>query len=202
MAGGAARGSPGRAGFTLFEVLAAVAILGLLFAVLANIAIDAMRFEGEAERRLRASLLADRVLGDLERGFSLGAAPPVGTTETEEDEFSVVAEVRPFDLAGFAATLGGEEVPADPRSAAPPQTLLAVPSGGPPPLLEIEVVVGWIEGSTPLEIRRLTYGFDAAAAAPLLEGLAANLEQIENQEAEAGEGTALPPGGTLPGIGR
>ena len=169
-------------GFTLFEVLAAVAILGVLFVVLANIAIDAMRFEGEASRRLRAALLADRVLGDIERGFALGSAPPVGTTESEENGFQVVAEVRPFDLAGFAATL------ADPQP-----TGAQAPGQGPPPLLEIEVVVGWIEGSTPLEIRRLTYGFDLTAAQGALEAIA----PAEEETGTDGEGAGLDPRITL-----
>lgn len=175
-------------GFTLFEVLAAVAILGFLYIVLADIAISGTRFEGESKRRLRAALLADQALGDLERGFALGAAPPVGSNESEEDDFTIATEVRAFDLAGFAATLADSE---DPKAStgAQPGGLLAAPAQGPPPILEIEVVVGWIEGNTPLEIRRLTYGFDLAAAGGLLEDLPGREDQPD------GEGAALGPGG-------
>lgn len=177
-------------GFTLFEVLAGVAILGILYVVLANIAISGARFEGESKRRLRAALLADQALGDLERGFALGAAPPVGSNESEEDDFTIATEVRAFDLAGFAATLTGSEDPKASSGAQAP-ALLTVPAQGPPPILEIEVVVGWIEGNTPLEIRRLTYGFDINAAGGLLEGLPGR----EGQPESDGEGAELGPGG-------
>lgn len=182
-------------GFTLFEVLAAVAILGILYIVLADIAISGARFEGEAKRRLRAALLADQALGDLERSFALGAAPPVGSNESEEGDFTIASEVRAFDLAGFAATLAaaeGEDARAG--AGAQPPALLAVPAQGPPPIVEIEVVVGWIEGNTPLEIRRLTYGFDRNAAGGLLEGLPGPEDGPEG----TGEGAALGPGGAPP----
>ena len=51
-------------GFTLLEVLAAVAILGIWFVVLASVGIQGLRAEGTNERRIRASLLADTILSE------------------------------------------------------------------------------------------------------------------------------------------
>ena len=61
----ARRLEPARGGFTLIEVLAAVALLGILYAVLARVAIEGLRAEGDSERRLEASLLADERVNDL-----------------------------------------------------------------------------------------------------------------------------------------
>ncbi len=49
-------------GLTLLEVLAAVAVLGLLYTVLASAAVQGLRSEGESRRRLEASLLMDEQL--------------------------------------------------------------------------------------------------------------------------------------------
>ncbi|MFB3118027.1 MAG: prepilin-type N-terminal cleavage/methylation domain-containing protein, partial [Myxococcota bacterium] len=46
-------------GFTLIEVLGAVAILAILYTTLATVAIRGLRSEGESRRMLEASLLAD-----------------------------------------------------------------------------------------------------------------------------------------------
>ena len=170
------RAKLGRSAFTLFEVLAAVAILGILYTVLARLAMDGLRHEGEAERRMRASLVADQVLAELEHGFLAGIAPPIATSESEKDEFTIRTEVRALDLTGFAASLappGTEGTPAAARVAPDLPAMLVPPPAGAPPLLEIEVVVSWIEGVAELETRRLTYGFDAAAVTPILEVLGA-----------------------------
>ncbi len=197
------RGAGSRSGFTLLEVLAAVAILGLSFTVIFGTAMSAMQAEGEAGRRLRAALLADRALNDLESGLALGAAPPVGVNETEEEEFVLVTEVRPFDLAAYAATLQAEGEQGrprgsrdpDPRAAAVP-ALLAAPARGTPPLLEMEVVVRWLEGAREQEVRRLTYGFDVTAALGVLESLAPPGEAGTGGADDGNpEGQGLGPGG-------
>lgn len=155
-------------GFTLLEVLAAVAVLGVLYTVLAGAAMDGLRHEGDAERRLRASLLADNVLAELEQAFATGAAPPVGQSEDERDEFTIEVDVRPFDLAGILAALPGAPEP-DPDQL--PAVLLLPPGRGNPPLVEVEVVVHWTEGAHEQSIQRLTHGFDLSVAAPALETL-------------------------------
>ncbi len=97
-----------RAGFTLLEVMAAVAVLGLVYVVVARGAMQGLQTEGDASRRLRASLLADRVLNDLELSLAGGSAPALGETETSEEEFTVVVEVSPFDLASLLEAANGE----------------------------------------------------------------------------------------------
>ena len=64
-------------GFTLFEVLGAVAILAILYTTLSTVAIRALRSEGESRRMLEASLLADWELSEFELELETGAAQPV-----------------------------------------------------------------------------------------------------------------------------
>jgi prepilin-type N-terminal cleavage/methylation domain-containing protein len=171
-----------RAGFTLLEVMAAVAVLGLVYVVVARVAIQGLQTEGDASRRLRASLLADRALSDLELELAGGAAPRVGETETSEEEFTVVVEVSPFDIGSILQDEGGESQ----RAPAPTSTLqLLSPSarGGIPTLLSIVARVTWIEGVSEREVTRTTFVFDAEAAAPLLEGISNSEEEPAEVEA-------------------
>lgn len=168
------------AGFTLLEVLAAVAILGIVYAVVARGAIQGLLVEGNASRRLRASLLADRALNDLELTLAAGDSPRVGSTEAVEEEFTVVVDVTPFDAASLlpaGAPEGGRP------SSSPSSYQLLQPSarGSVPSLLEIGVIVTWIEGVTPQQVTRTSFAFDLNAAAPYLEGLS------DEEQGEAGE---------------
>lgn len=141
----------GRSGFTLLEVLAAVAILGIWFTVLAGVAIQGLRAEGGNERLIRASLAADAVLTDLEAQIAAGVFP-VEDEEIEQDEFQVAVRVTPFadaafqsseyDLAGFIA-----------------ENLDTVN----PDLYEVTVEVNWIEGVDEQQLLRTTYAWDATA---------------------------------------
>ncbi len=165
-----------RAGFTLLEVMAAVAVLGLVYVVVARVAIQGLQTEGDASRRLRASLLADRALSDLELELAGGAAPKVGETETTEEEFTVVVEVSPFDIGSVLQEGAG----ADQRPGAQTSTLeLLSPTarGGIPTLLSIHARVKWIEGVSEREVTRTSFVFDAEAAAPLLEGIPGSEEE-------------------------
>ena len=169
-----------RAGFTLLEVMAAVAVLGLVYVVVARVAIQGLQTEGDASRRLRASLLADRTLSDLEVELAGGAAPRVGETETTEEEFTVVVEVSPFDIGSVLQDGAGEgQRPTAPTSAL--QLLSPSRGGGVPTLLQVAARVTWIEGVSEREVTRTSFVFDAEAAAPLLEG-------ISGSEEEAAEG--------------
>ncbi len=172
-----------RAGFTLLEVMAAVAVLGLVYVVVARVAIQGLLIEGDASRMLRASLLADRALADLELEMAGGAAPRVGETETQEEDFTVVVEVRPFDVGGILP----EEAEVDPHSAFPPSTLqLLSPTarGNVPTLLSIVARVSWVEGVSEREVTRTSFVFDAEAAAPMLEGIAELEEEPEGEETQ------------------
>ena len=59
-------------GFTLLEVLGAVAILGISYMVLATAAIQAMQGIGQSQRRIEASLIADQTLIDVEISTETG----------------------------------------------------------------------------------------------------------------------------------
>lgn len=168
------RGASARSGFTLLEVLAAVAILGIWFTVLASVAIQGQRSEGETERRMRASLLADQVLLDLELGFENGEFPEE-PDEYERDEFLVHVEATPIAEVDFPEL---------------DESLL--------PLLEtalvgvlddvymVRVDVSWVEGASDEKVTRVTYGWNAL---PFQETLGLLPEDA---------GADAPPDGELP----
>jgi prepilin-type N-terminal cleavage/methylation domain-containing protein len=157
-------------GFTLLEVLAAVAVLGLVYVVVARGAIEGLQTQGDAGRRLRASLLADRTLSELELAVAAGAAPEIGETEASEEEFAVVVEVAPFDLAGLLAALPvaeGQPVPSTDAL----QIFQPSHRGGAPALLSIVVRVAWIEGVSAREVTRTSFAFNAAPVAQALDAI-------------------------------
>ncbi|HET6304326.1 MAG TPA: type II secretion system protein [Myxococcota bacterium] len=164
------------AAFTLLEVLVAVGVLGLLYTVLAGIAMQGLRAEGESGRELRASLLADGALAELETSGDFRVAPPV---EREEEDFVVTVEVAPFEL----------ELPASrrrergERAKEPTVSLIHGGPGSPAsPLRRIEVTVSWSEGVFEREVRRTSFALDPEAAAPILESLAASQEAREQAD--------------------
>lgn len=157
-----ARSAP--AGFTLFEVMAAVLVLGVLYSVLATSAIEGLRIEGESRRRLEASLLADAHLVDLESGLEAGVVPEIGPPqETEVDGYRISVEVTPFDITehlgeDFLDQQEGDGVesllePAD----RPEESLLRL----------ISVLVRWDEAGAEHEVRRLTLAYDQATVVGL-----------------------------------
>jgi prepilin-type N-terminal cleavage/methylation domain-containing protein len=172
-----------RAGFTLLEVMAAVAVLGIVYVAVARGAMQGLLTEGDASRRLQASLLADRVLNDLELELLGGSPPRLGETESTEEAFTIVVEVSPFDIASLLEDAAAEDArPTASNDAA--QLLKPSPYGGIPILLSIIVRVAWIEGISEQEVTRTSFAFDAEAAAPFLE----QIPEAEPQpEASAGE---------------
>ena len=171
-------------GFTLLEVLAAVAILGIWFVVLANVAIQGLRAEGENERRIRASLIADRFLTDLELGFDIDELPPETEEEFEEDEFVILVESLP--LTGLEVAEGA--VPAEEDAG-----LLGVFEGDlggslSPYLYTIYVTVRWTEGATERTVRRTTYYWDSLPMMDLFNRRPAPSEEGEAGGSDAEEG--------------
>jgi prepilin-type N-terminal cleavage/methylation domain-containing protein len=171
-------------GFTLLEVLAAVAILGMWFAVLAGVAIQGLRAEGENERRIRASLIADRVLADIELNLNANQLPEETDTETEEDEFTIVVSLIPLPELEFAEL--------DPQLLLLLEQELATLAAD---LYAIHVHVGWIEGVQEEEVTRLIYTWDSA---PLFEQL--NAAQGTSQDEEGRQPTAEDIQGALDGV--
>ncbi len=150
-------------GFTLLEVLAAVAILSIWFIVLMGSAIQGLRAEGVSKRRLEAAMIADRKLSELEAA-SLGGTVPEATDDvSEEGEFTVTVVVRPFvepsgeEAGGLAAAVGEPAPPLD--------SLLAseLPERG-ADLRRMDVTVAWTEGAGELQVTRTSFAFDLESA--------------------------------------
>ena len=161
-----------RRGFTLFEVMAAVLVLGLIFSVLAEVTIQGLRAEGSSRRRLEASLLADEVLHDLEGQLLAGAFPEVGSSEQELGDYRVTVDVEPFDPSPYLALQSGadEADGADRDRESEIPSLLAPPANGEPGLIRtFQVAVHWSEGFDEHKVRRTTFAYDVAALASYVE---------------------------------
>ncbi len=197
-------------GFTLLEVLAAIAVLALVYTALAQAAMQGLAHEGDASRRLRASLLADQVLSEIEAQLAANVAPSVGLTETEDEDqaYAIAVEVRPFDLGAFAlaaaetaaAQRGQPGVGEAPNAAGGPALqLLTAPPGAPPPLLEIDVTVRWLEGADEQLVTRTTFAADPAIVGAAL----ASLPSAGAEGQDTGDGELAPGGepGAGPGAG-
>ncbi len=152
------------AGFTLLEVLASVAILGLVYTMLSGVAARWLAAEGEARRRMQASLLADRTLAEIEAQVASGSVPAPGESESADEGEIYRVQTRVQDLS-LPIELGQSE-PAKRPAEAP--TLFPTAPGAPTYLRRIDVVVAWDERGEPLEVQRTTVAFDLQAAAPVL----------------------------------
>ena len=184
-----------RGGFTLLEVLAATVIMAMLYGVLSAKGVEGFALEGDADRRLRASLVADRHLADLEAALAAGLPPAVGTVEITEDEFAVRVDVGPLALP--LAGLLPEAEPADSgrgrRDATP--SLFTPARGQGAVLLSLRVTVSWHDGLSQRSVERTTFAIDPEAVAATLaqSGLAGATDAQGNPifssgVAEAGEG--------------
>lgn len=149
----------GSLGFTLIEVLGAVAVLAILYTVLAGVAIQALRAEGESRRRMEASLLIGEHMAILEAAIALGSAPALGEQTEEIEIFTIETRVRSIE----AGALGFDSTEATEGSA---EMLFAESENSdPPPLREIEILIRWSEGDRELEIARSTYALDTTGMA-------------------------------------
>lgn len=198
--------------FTLLEVLAAVAILALVYTVLARVGIQGFRAEGGADRRLRASLIADDMLAEVEGQLQMGSAPALGEKDAKRDEYLIHMRVTPAEIeipppSDAAAQRLQAAAAKRPAGASAPGAKLGsngtTPSffqpqapGQPPPGRRIELRVSWTEGVTEAAVIRETYGLDQSAAQSLLLALD-SAAQAEKQAAAGGAvapGTAPQPG--------
>jgi len=173
-------------GFTLLEVLAAIALLAIPYFQLSQSGMQALQHEGEARRRMAASLLADSVLAEIESAIEAGAPPQIGEEETEQDDFRVAVRVEAISIevpeeegpggnriGRQRSRLGGDAGAALQPIAGP--SLLGAgegPGGAPSPLRRIEVRVTWDEGFGERSAARVTYALDPEAAAGTLDALA------------------------------
>ena len=190
--------------FTLLEVLAAVAILALVYTVLARVGIQGFRAEGGSDRRLRASLIADQVLAQIEEELGAGGAPPLGEKDAMREEYQVHLRVTPSEIeipprseaatqrmqaAAAKRPSGGSTAAAKPGATGPtPSFFLPAAPGEPPPGRRIELRVSWVDGATESAVVRETYGLDQTAAESLLKAL----DSAAKTEKEAAAGVAAP----------
>jgi prepilin-type N-terminal cleavage/methylation domain-containing protein len=159
-------------GFTLIEVLGAVAILAILYTTLATVAIRGLRSEGESRRMLEASLLADWELSEFELELQTGAAPEIGLTNSEEEDgFTVTWEVTPFQTAIFKSASEREQDRKASNPAGQPAPIPAGPTGtanaGAEPFLRVELRVSWFEAGNERSVTRTIFAVDEDAAARL-----------------------------------
>ena len=203
-----ASGEVHEAAFTLLEVLAAVAILGLAYITLGSSGIQGLQHEGEARRKLQASLLADGALAEIEEGVEDGTVPPIGRDERQSDEFTIAVDVEPFTLdvpdesadtgkrLGHARSrLGG--TPAAAQQPAIPGPSLLGPGSGPgavSPLRKIDVRIVWTEGFSERSVARTTFALDPDAAKPTIDAIAQTQAAAQGQQ-PTGAPAANPLGG-------
>ena len=158
--------------FTLLEVLAAVALLGILYTTLARVSIEGLRAEGESRRRLQASLVADVILGEIETGLAADLVPEIGEEEREFEEYRIEIAVTPFAFRGTANLLAflNTSDHYEQRGA------VRIDASGSPgwsrdqniddsPVRRIDVRVSWLEGADEREVLLTTFAYDAAAMA-------------------------------------
>jgi prepilin-type N-terminal cleavage/methylation domain-containing protein len=160
-------GQSARTGFTLLEVLAAVAILSIWFIVIAGTAMQGLRAEGVSRRRLEAGMLADRILSDLEASTIDGSVPEPIEEMSEQGDYAVTVIVAPFSGDGSALAEGVGNAPA-PDAAAPALPLDQLIASEMPErsadLRRIDVRVAWLEGEAEQWVTRTTFVFDLVTA--------------------------------------
>jgi prepilin-type N-terminal cleavage/methylation domain-containing protein len=149
-------------GFTLLEVMAAVAILGLVYAVLARAATQGVVTEGESRRRMEAALLADERLADLETRLATGEVLPDGIREDELDPFRIAVQIEPFVPPVELLELLG------PSPDSGTQDLLSGSGRQPSALRVVRVTVAWSEGLLERAVERVTLVPDLAALESLV----------------------------------
>jgi len=187
-----------RAAFTLIEVLAAVAVLGILFTVLARSAAQGLRAEGESRRRMEATLLAELTLQELSDPSEEEdvAAPPPGIAEFEEEGFLVTVEVTNTQIAPVLAAVAPEE---DPRLRRRPGAEAEEERRGflqdpdprrDDPLRTVLVRVSWDDGIFERSVVRRSFAFDRNAVSDLLPQPEPETEEGPEDGAEGEDGDA------------
>ncbi len=173
-------------GFTLIEVLGAVAILAILYTTLSTVAIRGLRSEGESRRMLEASLLADWELSEFELELQTGAAPEIGITPSEEEDgFTVTWEVTPLQTEIFKTALEKEQELYAANSAAQTAPVPTGQVGGPdaaaPAFLQVELRVSWLEAGNERSVTRTIFAVDEDAAARLATASALSEGTVESK---------------------
>jgi prepilin-type N-terminal cleavage/methylation domain-containing protein len=167
-------------GFTLLEVMAAVSLLAILYTVLARVAIQGLRAEGENARRLEAAFLADQRLVDTyDQIYQQLAIPQVGSSQTVEGDYTVTLNVTPFQPPAEWGVTEGEK--------AIPMIFASAPDGSGVELIRTaEITVAWLEGVEERHVTRTVYFVDFNRTGELLA--AANAARPPDADEPAPEG--------------
>ncbi|MFP6578866.1 MAG: type II secretion system protein [Myxococcota bacterium] len=187
-----------RAGFTLLEVLAAVAILGIWFVVLSSVGVQGLRAEGDSQRRFRASLLADEALADLEAEMARGAPPEADGGTHEVDDYEIRTTIDPFYLDLPTPTTSEK-----PSGGSAPALQKLVGAGGEPVLSRIRIEVSWVDGPDRRRVTRETFGLDLVPVAAALAAIAPPPVATEADAAasETPQSLSIPAARATPGEG-
>ena len=174
-------------GFTLLEVLAAVAILAIWYVVIAAMATDGLRKQGLSLRLMEASGIANRYMAEIEASTLDGTVPPLRDEETEEGDFLVHIFIVPF---GFGVTVDKAVDPGrvggKPGSPDLKTLLKSEMPGINRHLVSINVRVSWEEGPDERSVRRSSYAFNLAEARNVYQSKDAK-EAAEAEKEEASE---------------
>lgn len=162
-----------RAGFTLFEVLAAALILVIVGTItIGSINANLARMT-DAHLRLEAAQIADTTLADLEATLFDGTAPKPFADENEIDGYQVKITVMPF-----GTLFDSDQAKADEEADSPSLfgTIVREFPGLPQHLRSMRVEVSWGDANAPASVVRTTIGFDHASA----------LEQLQQRSSDGG----------------
>ncbi len=150
-------------GFTLFEVLGAVALLAIVYTMLSTAAIRGLQTEGQSRRILEASLLADLEIAKVEMEADMGAMRPLGEDEFESEDglYLIRVDVSVFQMPEIQSVdnAAGSTALGQPGAVAPPSFGTNEQS----PLREIQVEVAWGDPDDERAVYRTTYGIDPLA---------------------------------------
>lgn len=143
--------------FTLLEVMAAVAVLGMTYSLLIGWAGSGIHSEATSERRLATSLRADQEIARIESDLALGnPLPPNGLGRSIEEPFVIFTYVEPLSL------------PPEVFYDADPSARTAAPAEDPTPqrLRRVIVWVRWAGGAPEDSSERITYALAPVAEQP------------------------------------
>jgi hypothetical protein len=160
------------AGFTLFEVLGAVAVLAIVYTTLSGVAMHWLRSEGESRRILEASLIADMEISEFELELDTGVAPELGITESEtEDGLVLTWEVTPLETKIFKTAQEQEQERNARNPTAQSLPVPTAPTGATdnltPAFLRVELRVSWFEAGAERSVTRTLFAVDEDAASKL-----------------------------------
>lgn len=150
-------------GLTLLEVLAAVALLGLVYTALASKATQGVMSESDSLRRFHASLLADQTLAEIETTAAMKETPELGKREEEsEDEiYLVTTEVSPWNVPLPPAPEGTPAATSGARTSNA-ESILGGSGTDSGALLQVTVRVSWQDGIGERSVERVTFVLDSA----------------------------------------